>query len=71
MIPKPVLENVAYTAENAAIGIGKYAKCTDPIPCGLLATKLYTATFQSAQLALTDVTYLKTVFPCCPKTVLG
>ncbi len=44
--------------------------CTNQIPCNLLAVKQYPATLQLAQLALTDFTYLKSIFLCRSKTIL-
>ncbi len=56
-IQVPVSENVIDAAKNAGIGIVKEASlCTNQIPCNLQAMRRYPATFQLAQLALTDVT---------------
>ncbi len=61
----------SYWYQYAGIGIGKYtSQCTKQLPCSSLAAKLYPATFQLAQVALTDVTYLKSNFLCRSKTVL-
>ncbi len=51
MILMPVI-----STKNAGIGIGEYVS---QILSDLLATKWYPATSQLAQLALTDVAYLK------------
>ncbi len=65
----PVSGNAVDTAENA--GISECTSlCTNQISCASLATKQHPATFQLAQLALTDVTYLKSVYLCRSKTVL-
>ncbi len=70
-IPIPVSENAADTAEIAGMGISEYASlCTNQVPCYLWAMKQYPATFQSAQLALTDVTDLKSIV-ICHSTVHG
>ncbi len=62
VVPIPVSEN--------ASDIDKYASlCTYSIPCDLLTAKQYPATSPLAQLALTDVTYLKTVILCLSKIV--
>ncbi len=67
----PVSANAADTAKNAGVGIGEYASlCLNQISCNLLAAKWFLATLQLAQLAFTDVTYLKSVFLRCSKTVL-
>ncbi len=67
----PVPENAADNAKNTGICIGEYTSlCTSQIPCKLLALKPYPALFQIAQLALTDVTYLKSVFLCSSTKVL-
>ncbi len=64
-------QNAADSAKNTVSGISEYASlCTEQIPSNLLAVKQHSATFQSAQLALTDVTDLKSVFLCCSKTEL-
>ncbi len=53
------MENAADTFENADIEISEFASlCTNQIPCYLLASKRYQATFPLAQLVLTDVTNL-------------
>ncbi len=56
MIPIPVSENASAITKNAGICIGEYASlCTNQIPSNLvIVTKQYPA--------LTDVTYLKSVF---------
>ncbi len=43
--------------------------CTDQKPCNSVAMKQYPVTFQLAQLALTDVAYLRSISLCCSKTV--
>ncbi len=65
----PVSKNASDTAENASTGISKYAiLCTDPIPRDLLAVKWFPSTSQLAQLALTVITYLKSIRLCRSKT---
>ncbi len=44
------------------LAVSEYTSlCTDLIPCDLLATKWYPAASQLALLALTDITYLKSI----------
>ncbi len=70
MISVPVLENVAHATEIAGVSIGEYASLhASQIPYNLLAATQYPATFQLAPLALTDVTYLKSVFLCSSETI--
>ncbi len=69
LIPIPVLENATDTAEKT--GINEYANlCTNQIPCNLEAAQRYPSTFKSFQLALTDLTSLKSVFLCRSKIAL-
>ncbi len=59
-----------YRNNTKNAGIGKYASlCTNHTPCNSLVVKRYPAAFQLAQLALTDVAYLKSIFLCCSKTL--
>ncbi len=60
VVPISVSEDAFDTAESADIN-GYVGLCTDLILCDLLAAKRYPATSQLAQLALTDVTHLKSI----------